>query len=321
MPEWWPSRSLRAWHHDGDKTILEYEVIGGDDDGLRSLEPRSRAPGEDDSRSRRPHRMPRADSRWGPVAHGLVRWNGEGMEHFNMDKSSVPCDRVELLGGLPRHPLSLLQHGCDPRRAGGVAYSPLYEHPQTTASGTKLRGSIPIDDLLTGNRWMTLAGPQAGKESVRFYPGQPLLASGARGDVADQGSNCVLLSDLPTQRFWTPCGRRIRNAGASRSRPTEPDLPRRRWTAWSASGILRDPEWHALAGVALLPGFCPALRQLFSGRETASRQSRQLSDRSRKTGRWTVWDVSGKRPRVLVESGTPTSPCNRLRRVFLPRDG
>ncbi len=149
----------------------------------------------------------------------------------------------------------------------------LFEHPQKSATGTELLGSIPIDDLLMGNRWLTLAGPQAGKESVRFYPGQCLLASAARGTIGDQGSNCALVGSCRRRDSGHRVDRRIRNAGAWHFLLTEPASPRRRRTAWSASGTLPDPEWHALAGVTLLPGHCPALRQFFPGRETAARQS------------------------------------------------
>jgi WD40 repeat protein/serine/threonine protein kinase len=78
--------------------------------------------------------------------------------------------------------------------------------PSRDLSGNMQQGSVTIDDLLTGTRWLQLTGAAAFcYECVRFYPGQCALVSTCRDKTSHGGSEYnVVYWDLPTQKFWNP---------------------------------------------------------------------------------------------------------------------
>jgi WD40 repeat protein len=308
-------------HEKGDKTNLEYEIIGGDSNGnvhvwnlvtwrISKTIPAHALRIECLARIR-------GDDQWLTASSdGTVKeWNTSTwtcLRSHTVDSSS---------GGVPGiHSASCNTEGTLVALGSG-SFTPLSEHPQKTASGIELLGSIPIVDLMTGNRWLTLAGPQAGKESVRFYPGQCLLASAARGTIGEQGSNCVLLSDLPTQRFWTPCGSSHPKCW---SVAFAPDGTRFATAAtdgvvrvWDSSSI---PQGTRLEGLNHCPDTVPrSVNYSPDGRRLLVSHG-AIGPIAGSRGS-TVWDVAGKRPRVLVEERNSDKPLQSFAACFSPDGG
>jgi eukaryotic-like serine/threonine-protein kinase len=206
------------------------------------------------------------------------------------------------LGGVPA---GILSAACNAEGTlvalAGSKSSRLADHPQKNVSGTELGGSIAIDDLLTGNRWLTLVGPQAGKESVRFYPNQCLLASAARGNAERPDSGDVILSDPATQTFWSPCGASHPECWCVAFSPDGT-----RFATAATDGVIRVWDSSCIPNGTRLEGFHhfpdPVPRSV-----SYSPDGRRLLVSHGGLGPivrnrcWIVWDVSGKRPHVLAE--------------------
>jgi WD40 repeat protein len=309
----------RSIHHDGDKTILADEVISGDDEGnVRVWNLDTGRP----VKTMRAHagrieclaRIRNADQWLTASSDGTAKeWNTSTWTSFRSDVIDS-----SFSGGFPGIHSVSCNTDATVVALGGASYSPLSEHPQTTTSGTKLRGSIAIDDLLTGNRWLTLVGPQSGKESLRFYPGHFLVASGAKGAGGDDRGSHVILSDLPTQRFWTPCGTSHPECWCVAFSPDGT-----RFATAATDGVVRVWDSSCIHKGTRLEGFHHSPDPVPRSVSYSPDGKRLLVTHGAlapfaQSRLWSVWDVAGSRPRVLVEKRNADKALQSFGACFSP---
>jgi WD40 repeat protein len=194
----------------------------------------------------------------------------------------------------------------------------VYRHD---ASGQQIGAQIAIDNLRTGTPWLALTGPGTrGYESVRFFPGRCLLIAASRNSDPQKGAQSLLVWDPPTQEYWAPveeshpaCWCAALSADGSRLATAGTD------------GIVRVWDSSELPTGTRLPGsFGAPERSVGSLRYSPDGRNLLITHANLgfpgRGDSFVLWDVAGKRPKLLHADATPASQQGSLAAGF-SRDG
>jgi eukaryotic-like serine/threonine-protein kinase len=173
---------------------------------------------------------------------------------------------------------------------------------RTDGTGNELGGRLIVDDLYTGARWMTLVGPPShGYSSVRFYPGRCCAVGVSRDRIVANGRppRDVVCWDLPTQHYWDAIGTEYPGCWCADFSPDGC-----RMATAGNDGIVRIWDSSTLpSGTRLnrsdgrVPQTVPSIHFAPDGRSLLMLYQRDLHSPPR--CRFTVWDMSGERPKEI----------------------
>ena len=308
--------ALSQYHH-GDQTLSKYEIISGDEVGhLRVWDWQTRREMKvipaHAGRIEGIARIRGADQWITASADGTAKeWNSSS---WTSTRSHI-IDSTAEAGNPVIHSVAS-NTGATVVAFGGGRDGRFTSHIRKDGSGAAIVGSIPIDDLLTGARWLTLVGPQTAKEGVQFYPGQLLVASTARGDAAEDRTHHVVFWDIPTQTYWTPCGTTLPECwcGTFSADGT-------RYATAMADGIVRIWDSSNLPNGRRLEGTNHIVARAPTSISYSPNGKRLLVTH----GGWgyrvpghcfAIWDVAGERPKIVSAESTEKQPIDSYAGCF-----
>jgi serine/threonine protein kinase/WD40 repeat protein len=307
----------RSQHHHGDETSFKYEIISGDEVGhLRIWDWQTR---------RELKVIPAHAGRIECIARirGADQWvtasaDGTAKEWNSSSWTSTRSHLIDSTAeaGNPAIHSASSNTGSTVVAFGGGRDGRFTNHLRKDGTGTAVAGSIPVDDLLTGARWLTLVGPQAAKEGVQFYPGQLLLASTARGDSAEDRAHHVVFWDIPTQSYWTPCGMAVPQCWCAAF-----SADGTRYATATVDGIVRVWDSSNLPNGRRLEGTNHVVERAPTSISYSPNGKRLLVTQGgwgyRVPGhRFAIWDVAGERPKVVSAESTENNPIDSYAGCF-----